>query len=131
MGIMLKECVRRANRRKYFKECMEIKNYRVINKGCLKAAFTVIIAEWGGQEIDCCYFEKDNGNYWVNYANKEYTGKDGQKKSHCQVRFPKPVSEKLNKAIQEKIKNGKVEYKIPADKPSFGEPLMEESELPF
>ena len=67
---------------------MEIKNYREINKGCLKSAFTVCIPEWGGQEVDGTYFEKDNGSFWVNYAAKEYTTKDGQKKSYNMTRWP-------------------------------------------
>jgi uncharacterized membrane-anchored protein len=110
---------------------MEIKNYRDINKGCLKSAFTVVIPEWGEAEVDCTYFEKESGSFWVNYASKEYTTKDGQKKSHNQVRWPKAVIDRLNKAIREKIKTGKVEHKAPPAYAAPAEPIMDESELPF
>lgn len=90
---------------------MEIKNYRVIDKGCLKSAFTVFIPEWGEQQVDATYFEKDNGSFWVNYASKEFVTKEGQKKSYNMTRWPQAVTERLNKAIRDKIKSGQVEHK--------------------
>lgn len=89
---------------------MELKNYREINKGCLKSAFTLFIKEWGGLEVDCAYFEKDNGSFWVNYAAKEYTAKDGKKKSFSQVRWPQATGDRLAKAIKEKIEKRDVTY---------------------
>lgn len=83
---------------------MEIKNFRKNEKvSALKCIFTVYIPEWGHQEIDCAYFEKDNGSYWINFAAKEYINKEGKKKSFNQTRWPQHVSEKLTKAIHEKL----------------------------
>lgn len=90
---------------------MQIKNYREINKGCLKSAFTILIAEWGGLEVDGAYFEKEGGNYWINFAAKEYE-KDGKKKSYNQARWPAETQKRLNSAIREKIKKGEVERKV-------------------
>lgn len=89
---------------------MQIKNFREINKGCLKCCFTVAIPEWGGLEVDAAYFEKDGGVYWVNFAAKDYE-KDGKKKSYNQARWPADTAKRLNTAIREKIKKGEVERK--------------------
>lgn len=102
---------------------MKIINYRDINKGCLKSAFTVVIPEWGGQEIDAAFFEKEGGNYWVNYAAKEYT-KEGKTKSYNMTRWPAETQKRLNSAIRDKIKKGEVERKQT-------EPSHDESNLPF
>ena len=83
---------------------MDIKNFKLIDKGCLKSSFTVVIPEWGNMEVDCLYFEKSNSAFWINYAQKEYTTPDGKKKSWNQVRWPQVILERLNKAIREKIK---------------------------
>lgn len=84
---------------------MEIKEYREINKGCLKAAFILEVAEWGGLQIACTYFEKDNGNAWVNLAPKEYVDREGNKKTSNLVRFRQGILDALNSAVKEKIRN--------------------------
>ncbi len=96
---------------------MEIRNYRNINEGCLKSAFTVFIPEWGEQEIDCTYFEKGDGNHWVNFAALQYMSKEGKKKSYNQTRFSKETTERLVRAIKEKIKTGQVIHKTPPPPP--------------
>jgi hypothetical protein len=93
---------------------MLIKNYREINKGCLKSAFTICVPEWGGLEVDCAFFEKEGGNYWVNYAAKEYT-KEGKTKSYNMARWPQETTKRLNTAIRDKIKKGEVERKVSDD----------------
>lgn len=82
---------------------MEIIKFKEINKGCLKCALTISIPEWGSQEVDCSYFEKDNGQFWINYAPREYTNKEGIKKSFNQVRWPPQVMNALNEAIRVKV----------------------------
>ena len=103
---------------------MEILNYKYLNKNSLKSTFTVLIPEWGAQEIDCTYFEKENGNSWINFAAKEYTNKEGQKKSWNQVRWPAIVKEKLTSAIKEKIKTINVVPDLPQE-------IGSDEELPF
>ena len=105
---------------------MQITNYREINKGCLKSAFTVTIPEWGGMETDAAYFEKENGSFWINYAAKEYTNREGQKKSYNQTRWPQATLERLNKAIREKIKSGHVESRKPREEPPAQPPMQQQ-----
>lgn len=115
---------------------MEIKNYKEINSGCLKATMVIFIPEWGEQEVDCTYFEKDNGSFWFNFAAREYTTREGQKKTWNQVRWPQHVKERLTKAIQQKIKANQVQYIVmPERKPAapVNEPAPEwlNEEVPF
>ena len=103
---------------------MEITKFKEINKGCLKCAMTVCIPEWGSQEVDCTYFEKDSGQFWINYAPREYTNKEGVKKSFNQVRWPPQVVSALNEAIRKKL----TEYM--KNKPTFSDDTGL-NELPF
>jgi hypothetical protein len=105
---------------------MEIKNYKPINSGCLKSTFTILIPEWANQEVDCTYFEKSDGSYWVNFGPREYTTKEGKKKSWNQVRWPQPVTERLTKAIRDIVTS--MEYKELEIK---NEPIMPDEQLPF
>jgi len=97
---------------------MEIKEYREINKGCLKSAFTLVMdlynkmgSKCGTQEVDCVYFEKENGNFWINAGAKEYVSSDGTKKSYNMIRWDKETAAALNKCIRDKIKNKEVLFK--------------------
>lgn len=111
---------------------MELKNYREINKGCLKSAFTVVIPEWGEQEIEALYFEKSDGSGWVNYAPKEYVTQAGQKKSYNMVRWNAKATEALNKAIREKIKTGQMTYRVQQQAHNFQSiPSDEDEKIPF
>jgi hypothetical protein len=101
---------------------MEIKNFKNIGSNCLKAAFTLVIPEWGNIEIDCAYFRKDNGSSWFNYAAKEYTSKEGKKKFWNQVRWPQATTDKLSSALKEKIIEMMGTVVAPKD---------DEGELPF
>lgn len=103
---------------------MEIKNFKKVDSGCLKATFTVLIPEWGQMEVDCKYFEKGDG-YWINYAPKEYTNQEGKKKSWNQTRWPQNVVDKLNKAIKEKLAMYWMESAPQVDE------LGKESDVPF
>jgi hypothetical protein len=105
---------------------MEIKNVRWIRSGCLKCALTIIIPEWGNQEVDCTYFEKDNGSHWVNYAAREYMTKEGKKKSWNMCRWPQPVQERLTKAIHDKLAQ-----MSPQESPPASEPTYQDEDLPF
>lgn len=116
---------------------MEIKEYREINKGCLKSAFILVMdlynktgSKCGTQEVDCVYFEKENGNFWINAAAKEYTSSEGGKKSFNMVRWDKDTSAALNKAIKDKIKSGNVKYKEQKKEDTFGN-IGNNDDLPF
>jgi uncharacterized membrane-anchored protein len=104
---------------------MEIKNYKPINSGCLKSSFTIVIPEWANQEVDCTYFEKNEGAYWVNYAPREYMTKEGKKKSWNQTRWPQPVTERLTQAIRDKVRT------MPDNEVPIKEEIGADEELPF
>ena len=58
-----------------------IENFRLLNKGCVKASFQAIIeSEFGPWCVNMIYFEKDNGESWMGYPSKEYTNKEGDRK---------------------------------------------------
>lgn len=82
---------------------MQIKNFKLINSGCLKSSFTVVKPEWAQQEFDCKLFEKDDGSYWINFCDREYVSKEGKKKSWNQLRWPKEEQEKLSATIKSKL----------------------------
>lgn len=58
----------------------------------LKASFTIRLTKedldrYGPILIDCNFFEKENHEFWVNTAGKEYTNKEGKKKNWNMVRW--------------------------------------------
>jgi hypothetical protein len=85
---------------------MEITNYKMNPKpSVLKASFTLKLTKedlevMGPLLIDCNFFEKDNGEYWINYAGKEYTSKEGKKKNWNMCRFESANMPETNKRIK-------------------------------
>jgi hypothetical protein len=111
---------------------MEIKNFKKLDKGCLKASFrlctTVYDAQGnkqGDQWADCTYFEKGN-TYWLNPCAKMFEARDGSKKSYCMLGWDKELQEKINRAVRDKIRAGDYKEQAPKEeKPSY------EDECPF
>lgn len=119
---------------------MEILDYREINKGCLKSAFKLKMPIYSktGQKIghtltECTYFEKDNGNFWINAASKEYMTKEGQKKSHNMHAWDEELMKIINRAVRDKIKSGQYEKKVEKAQNSYAAVQMsfDDSECPF
>jgi hypothetical protein len=106
---------------------MEIINFRKIDKGAVKAAFTILIPEWGQIQVDAVYVEKEDGAFWVNYASQQYVDSFGAKKSFNMVRWPVETIKKLNAAIRDKIKAGNVKHKEENEK----KPIYNEQDIPF
>jgi hypothetical protein len=99
---------------------MQIKNVKKNPnaQSILKCRFTLVIeSELGMVEIDGAFFEKDSGQFWVNYCGREYTSKDGKKKVWNEARFPNMNFAELNKKVKALLQSMEM-------KP-------EESELPF
>ena len=59
---------------------MKIEHFRTIDKGILKASFQAIFQPKSLWHINMCFFQKDNGQAWYGYPNREYTTKDGERK---------------------------------------------------
>jgi hypothetical protein len=86
---------------------MDITEYKQINKGCLIAKFNIVIPEWGVTLRDCSFFQKED-QQWISMPSRQYE-KDGQKKNFDFVVFEKPMKERLQMAVLEKIKSGFVQ----------------------
>ena len=113
---------------------MEIIELREINKGCLKVAFKLKLPVYdktgqlrGYSSTESAYFEKDNGNFWLNTAPKEYTTIEGQKKTYNMHTWDEELTKMINRGVHEKIKKGEFQKKVPKQQvPSF-----DDSECPF
>lgn len=82
---------------------MEIKDYKLVNKGYLVARFNVVVPEWGGMLIrECSLFCKDNKK-WINLPSRSYEDNEGKKKHFDFIIFEKSVKERFQAACLEKI----------------------------
>lgn len=77
---------------------IEIHQYREVNKGSLKAFFTVVIQPQGQKILDCRYFVQGE-NKWFSFPQKEVEFNDGRKKEYI------PLISFQNKDYLEALKN--------------------------
>jgi hypothetical protein len=79
---------------------VEISNYRAINKGSLKASFTLKVLPIGFIFSDCKHF-KMTDKEWFNFPQKEVKGAEGVKPKY----FPlvKIDNDILNETIKELV----------------------------
>jgi hypothetical protein len=106
---------------------MELKNFKLVDHKVCKARFTLVITKWGEMEIDCVYFELDNGQWWINTAAKEYQNAEGKKKYWNMVRWPKQIQEQLLAKTRELVK---LELNKAAA-PSGADCIQDDEDLPF
>lgn len=73
---------------------MEIINWKKNSNpnSVMKGSFTLKVTvedlqKHGPLFLDCTFFEKDNGEHWVNWCGKEYTSKEGKKKNWNMARW--------------------------------------------
>lgn len=76
---------------------VEIGQYREINKGSLKAFFSVVIYPMGQKILDCRYFVMDDKR-WFSFPQKEVKYSDGRKSEYI------PYVSYLNKDYLEKLR---------------------------
>ena len=76
---------------------MEIKNYKPIDKGCLKGRFDVTVPQWGLTLRDCALFEKE-GDKWVNFPSRPYKAEDGTTKHYACAFMEKAEKKKFDEA---------------------------------
>jgi hypothetical protein len=60
---------------------VEVGQYREVNKGSLKAFFSLVIYPQGEKIIDCKYFENGEKK-WFNFPQKEVKYPDGRKSEY-------------------------------------------------
>lgn len=76
---------------------IEVGQYRLMEKGALKAFFSLVIYPQGQKLLDCRYFEQ-NGNRWFSFPQKEVKYSDGRKTEYI------PLVSYLNKEYLEQLK---------------------------
>lgn len=83
---------------------VEVGQYRAINKGPLKATFSVIIYEEQPKKIlDCLYFISGDRR-WINFPSKEIE-KDGKKEYIPLISYPdKEYAKQLKETILQQLK---------------------------
>lgn len=78
-------------------EEVEVGQYREMNKGSLKAFFTLVEYPSGRKTLDCRYFEQDDKK-WFSFPQKEVKYTDGRKTDYI------PYVSYLNKEYLEQLK---------------------------
>jgi hypothetical protein len=86
---------------------VEVGQYWEINKGPLKASFSVVIHPEGLKILDCKHFEKDDQT-WISFPQKEIKGKDGGKDYLPLISYlNKDYAAEIKAKIVEALKNRK------------------------
>jgi len=89
---------------------MIIENFKVINKGAVKAHFDLKITKWGNFIIHGMVLFEKNGHKWINFPSFSIADKEtGKMKylSHCHFESRETndaFSEKLMPLIQEELR---------------------------
>ncbi len=85
---------------------MKIEHFRSIDKGgSLKASFQAIflVQPWGEWHINICFFQKDNGQSWFGYPNREYTNQEGERKFFKQAYPDESIKDSFEKDLKEAL----------------------------
>lgn len=93
---------------------MEITNYRQIDRGCVRARFDVLVPVWGLILKELTLFEKD-GRKWIGLPSRQYQGRDGTAKHFQLVDFSKPIRDRFQVAVLEKIDAGQFQRAVPKE----------------
>lgn len=82
---------------------MQITEFKIVNKGALKATFNVVIPEWGLTIRDCKDFES-NGRNWIGYPARSYDDPEtGKKKYFNYIQFEEKVKERFEVSIKKEL----------------------------
>jgi DNA-binding cell septation regulator SpoVG len=74
-----------------------VENFKIINKGSLRAFCTVII---GGLKINSCRVIQENGKAgWVSLPQSEWTGQDGKKRYSPVIEVPDHVKAAIQDSV--------------------------------
>ena len=83
---------------------VEVGQYREVNKGSLKAFFSLVIYPMGQKILDCRYFVQGEKR-WFNLPQKEIKYSDGRKTEYIPLisYLQKDYFEKLKEAVLEQL----------------------------
>lgn len=92
---------------------VEVGQYREMNKGSLKAFFSLVIYPEGQKILDCRLFEQD-GKRWFSFPQKEIKFTDGRKTEYIPLvsYANKTYLEQLKVAVLEALKDAKPQEKV-------------------
>jgi hypothetical protein len=85
---------------------VEIGQYKEINKGGLKASFSLVIYPEGQKILDCKHLTGSNGNEWFSFPHKEVKYTDGRKTEYIPLISygnNRPYLEQLTKSVMEAL----------------------------
>jgi len=87
---------------------MNISNFKAVNKGALKATFSVTLPKWANFTIHNMTYWESNGRSWVNFPGSSYE-KEGKKKffQYCKFEDSKhqeAFQQALMKMLEEELK---------------------------
>lgn len=87
---------------------VDIGQYKEVNKGSLKAFFSLVIYPMGQKILNCSYFVKDNQS-WFSFPSKEIKKGDGEKSDYIPYisYLDKKYLENLKIAVLEALKTAK------------------------
>lgn len=85
---------------------VEVGQYRELNKGLLKASFSLVIYPYGQKILECLYFVRGDER-WFNFPQKEIKHADGRKNDYIPIvsYLDKVYLEKLKEAVLEELKS--------------------------
>lgn len=85
---------------------VEVGQYRAVDKGALKAFFSLVIYPEGQKILDCRYFEQGQNRWW-SMPQKEIKKGDGEKSDYIPYisYLDKKHGEELKAAVLEALKN--------------------------
>lgn len=85
---------------------VEVGQYKEVNKGSLKAFFSLIIHPHGQKILDCRYFVQGD-NRWISFPQKEIKKQDGSKSDYIPLvsYLDKDYLEKLKEAVLGQLKS--------------------------
>jgi len=108
---------------------MKIINYKNIDKGTLKAQFTVVFEKMG-LNITCTLMQKENSR-WIGMPSRPFE-KDGQTKYQWLTWFEKDMHKRFEDAVTKLLDEGKYEMaERSAPKPEVAPSAFTDDDIPF
>ena len=83
---------------------MKIEHFRPNERGGpLKASYQVICRPTGLWHFNLCFFQKEGGQTWFGYPNREYKNKEGERKFFKQAYPDEPDRPAFEKEMMEAL----------------------------
>lgn len=108
---------------------MKIEHFRPCDKGgALKASFQASfdVPPWGEWNVNMTFFQKDSGETWFGYPQRQYTSQQGERK-FFKLSYPhKEAREGFEKDVRSALAR-----QVPAMKDLMAEATQQEGYMPY